>query len=56
MKRSPVEKVKSPVEPVTTTVFSSAKGPASLSSIYVPSKLSPVTTDYIISILMIVVP
>ena len=44
----PVEKGESLFQPVTTTVFTSAKVPASLSPIYVPRKQSPVQTDYII--------
>ena len=45
--RSPIEKEKTVFQPVTTTVFPIAKVPASLSSIYVLRKPSPVTTDYI---------
>ena len=50
MRRAPIEKEKTPFQPVTTTIFPSAKLPAILSSIYVPSKPSPVTTDYIVPI------
>ena len=45
--RAPTNKEKTIFQPVTTTVFPSANYPASLSSIYVPRKWSPVTTDYI---------
>ena len=36
--RAPIDKEKSLFQPVTTTFFSSAKLPASISSIYVPRK------------------
>ena len=45
--RAPIEKGKTPFQPVTTTVLPSDKDPASLSSISVLRKPSPVTTDYI---------
>ena len=52
-KRTPVEivkgekndRVKLLFQPVTTTVLPNAKLPDSLSSIYVTTKQSPVTTD-----------
>ena len=47
MTRAPIEKGKTPFQPVTTTVLPSDKDPASLSSISVLRKPSPVTTDYI---------
>ena len=47
MTRSPIEKGKSPFQPVTTTVFTSAKVPSSLSSISLSRKPSPVITDFI---------
>ena len=48
MTKAPIDKRKTPRKTVTTKVFPSAIVPASLSSIYVPRKPSPVTTDYII--------
>ena len=45
--RAPIVKEKSSFKTVTTTFLPSDKVPDSLSSIYVPSKKSPVTTDYI---------
>ena len=45
---SPIEKEKTPFKTVTTTVFPIDKLPASLSSISVLMKASPVKTDYII--------
>ena len=53
MTRAPIKKEKIPSQPVTTTVFPSAKVPALLSSIYVPRKPFPVTTNYIIPIFYI---
>ena len=47
VKRTPIYKGKTPFQPVTNTFFPSAKLPSSLSSIYVPMKPSPVTTDCI---------
>ena len=45
VKRTPIYKGKTPFQPVTNTFFPSAKLPSSLSSIYVPRKPSPDTTD-----------
>ena len=56
MSRWPIEKGKQLFQPVTTTFLSSDKEPASLSYIYVPRKQSPLTTDYIITIVDIVGP
>ena len=42
---APIKKGKTTFQPVTTTFFTSAKVPASLSSIYLPRKPSPVKTD-----------
>ena len=47
--REPIDKIKTPFQPVTTTFLPSSKVPANLSSIYEPSKPSPVTTYYIIT-------
>ena len=46
--RRPIEKEKSQFQSVTTTVFPNARVSVSLSSISVPEKQTPVTTDYII--------
>ena len=45
--RVPIEKEEPPFQSITTTFLPSAKVPASLSSISVPRKPFPVTTDYI---------
>ena len=47
MTRAPIQKEKLPFQSVTTKFFPSSKVPSSLSSIYVPMKPSPVTTDCI---------
>ena len=47
MARSPIEKEKTPIQPVTTTYFPSARVPVSLSPIYVPRKSPAVANDYI---------
>ena len=46
--RAPINKLKTPFQPVTPTGLLSDKLPASLSSISVPSKTLPETTDYTI--------
>ena len=51
--RKPIDKDKSLFQHVTTTVLQGTKVPASLSSIYVPSKKLPVTTYYTIPIVEI---
>ena len=48
LKRRPIDKGKSLFQTVTTTFLSSAKVPASLSSIYVTRKQSTLKTNYII--------
>ena len=47
MTRAPIYNVKTQFQPVTATVFPSAKVPNSLSSIYSPSKTSLVKIYYI---------
>ena len=47
MTRAPIDKGKTPFQYVDTTVLPRAKILASLSSVYVPRKPSPVTTEYI---------
>ena len=54
MTRSSIDKGKSPFQPTTTIFLPISKVPYSLSSILVPSKSSPVTTDYTYLILDIV--
>ena len=48
MTRAPIDMKKTPFQPVTNTLFPSAKPPDSLLSIYVSMEPSPEITDYII--------
>ena len=48
MTRATIEKEKKQFQPITTTIFLSAKVPPSLSSISVSKKSSLETNDYII--------